>query len=360
MPLGAHLPTSKGFESALRQAQLLGCDCLQVFSKSPRQWNAPPLDPQKCSAFRTAWQESGFGPLVVHDSYLINLAAPDDTVREKSIRVMIDEVHRADALGSDFLVTHCGAHLQKDCAADDTSGVDAGLGRLGASLQQVLDATPEARVRIALENTAAQGTCLGGPFEHLARVLETVGSERLCVCFDTCHALAAGHDVASQDGLATVLQQFEATVGWKHLALIHLNDSKGLLGRHLDRHEHIGQGEIGRDGMRRIVNHPRLQELPMILETPDTETMLETNLNTVRELQGKSSEGATGAAQPAQSEGATGAAQPAQQEVVSQASVAAKPGQASDNAAPVAKRSKSTKSSTRRSTGREHEDASFV
>lgn len=344
MPLGAHLPTSKGFESALRQAQLLGCDCLQVFSKSPRQWNAPPLDPEKVFSFRAAWQESGFGPLVVHDSYLINLAAPDEVVREKSIAAMIDEVHRADALGADFLVTHCGAHLQKDCAADDTSGVDAGLRRLAESLQQVLHATPEAHVRIALENTAAQGTCLGGPFEHLARVLETVNSERLCVCLDTCHALAAGHDVASEDGLKEVLHNFENIIGWQHLAVIHLNDSKGALGRHLDRHEHIAQGEIGRDGMRRIVNHPRLKELPMILETPDTETMLETNLNTVRGLQGKLPGGATD----------TTLAAPKPHTEQSQSVLP------NAVAAPAGKRSKVAKSSTKRSTGREHEDASFV
>jgi deoxyribonuclease-4 len=350
MPLGAHLPTSKGFESALRQAQLLGCDCLQIFSKSPRQWNASPLDPQKYSAFRTAWQESSFGPLVVHDSYLINLAAPDDTIREKSIAAMIDEVHRADALGSDFLVTHCGAHLQKDCTADGASGADAGLQRLSESLQQVLHATPEARVRIALENTAAQGTCLGGPFEHLARVLEEVSSERLCVCFDTCHALAAGHDVASKEGLAQVLHNFENLVGWQHLALIHLNDSKGLLGRHLDRHEHIGQGEIGRDGMRRIVNHPRLKDLPIILETPDTETMLETNLNTVRELQGKVPSGATSTSKSAQAQVQTSQAQP----------VLPNTGAAKAQNAAKHKTQQSTKSSTKRSTGREHEDASFV
>lgn len=174
MPLGAHLPTSKGLEAALRQAQTLGCDCLQIFSKSPRQWDAAPLDEKKVASFRTAWQQSGFFPLVVHDSYLINLAAPDDAVRERSVRAMIDEVERAEILGSDFLVTHCGAHLQKDCALDDTSGVDGGLARLSQSLCRVLDATPAARVRIALENTAAQGTCLGGPFEHIGQVLNSV------------------------------------------------------------------------------------------------------------------------------------------------------------------------------------------
>jgi deoxyribonuclease-4 len=346
MPLGAHLPTSKGFECALRQAQLLGCDCLQVFSKSPRQWSASPLDPEKTSVFRTAWQESGLWPLVVHDSYLINLAAPDDTIREKSIAAMIDEVQRADALGSDFLVTHCGAHLQKDCAADDPSGVDAGLQRLAASLQQVLHATPEAKVRIALENTAAQGTCLGGPFEHLGASTRNREQRAPVCCFDTCHALAAGHDVASEDGLAQVLYNFEVVIGWQHLAVIHLNDSKGALGRHLDRHEQIAQGEIGRDGMKRIINHPCLKDLPMILETPDTETMLETNLNTVRELQGKLTGGATPTLQTAQP--LTQRSQ--QQHVLPDIS----------DASSATKRRKTTKSSTKRSTGREHEDASVV
>lgn len=285
MPLGAHLPTSKGFESALRHAQTLGCDCLQIFSKSPRQWDAAPLNAAKAQSFRAAWHASKFAPLVAHDSYLINLAAPDNAIRQRSIRAMIDEIERAETLGGDFLVTHCGAHLQKDCVAE---GVEAGLLRLAASLRQCLQATPGVRVHIVLENTAAQGTCLGGPFEHLARVLDElndVGSERLCVCLDTCHAFAAGHNIATADGLKNTLQNLDATIGLNNLALIHLNDSKGALGGHLDRHEHIGQGQIGSDAMRRIVTHPRLKHLPLILETPDVETMIETNLQTVRALQ---------------------------------------------------------------------------
>jgi deoxyribonuclease IV len=281
MPLGAHLPTSKGFEAALRFAQSLDCDCLQIFSKSPRQWNAPPLDETKAASFRDAWQSSGFAPLVAHDSYLINLAAPDEVVLEKSIAAMIDEVHRADLLGCDFLVTHCGAHLQKECPDD---GVENGLQRLAQSLMRVLESTPNARVKIALENTAAQGTCLGGPFEHISRVLQKVNSGRLAMCFDTCHALAAGHDITSENGLATVLQNLDETVGLERVAVIHLNDSKGECGKHLDRHEHIGEGNIGRDAMQRILTHPQLKNKAFILETPDTETMIETNLKTVREL----------------------------------------------------------------------------
>ncbi|HVF10848.1 MAG TPA: deoxyribonuclease IV [Abditibacteriaceae bacterium] len=287
MPLGAHLPTSKGFKAALLQAQELGCDCLQIFSKSPRQWAAPPIDQAKAAAFRAAWHEAQFTPLVVHDSYLINLAAPDAAMRERSIGALVDEVERAEALGCDFLVTHCGAHLQKDCVGADgvlPQQAEAGLQRLAESLRVVLERTPQARVRIALENTAAQGTCLGGPFEHLAMVLHEIQSDRLCVCFDTCHAFAAGHDVATAAGLESTLNEFDRIIGLHRLELIHLNDSKGVLGQCVDRHEHIGQGHIGQAAMGRIVTHARLRHLPFILETPELETMLATNLETVRNL----------------------------------------------------------------------------
>lgn len=286
MPLGAHLPTSKGFLAALQHAQKLGCDCLQIFVKSPRQWNAPPLDKAQAKAFREAWDLSGLSPLVAHDSYLINLAAPDEVIREKSIAAMIDEVERADALGCDYLVTHCGAHLCKDKdEAARSEGETAGLKRLAESIQRVLEATPDARVKIALENTCGQGTCLGGPFEHLAYVMKALSTPRLAACFDTCHAFAFGHDVSTPGGLENALLDFDETVGLEHLAVVHLNDSKGVLGKRLDRHEHIGQGNIGREAMQRIVTHPRLKAKPFILETPELETMIETNLETVREIQ---------------------------------------------------------------------------
>jgi deoxyribonuclease-4 len=286
MPLGAHLPTSKGFLAALRHAQSLDCDCLQIFVKSPRQWYGPPIDYGKAAAFREAWAESGLRPLVAHDSYLINLAAPDPVVREKSIAAMIDEVERADALGCDYLVTHCGAHLCKDKeSGNGGEGEQRGLKQLAESIEKVLSATPNAKVKIALENTCGQGTCLGGPFEHIATVLQTLNTPRLAVCFDTCHAFAFGHDVHNPEGLESTLRTFDSVIGLSHLAVIHLNDSKGTFAKRLDRHEHIGQGNIGREAMRRIVNYPSLKDKPFILETPELETMIETNLNTVRELQ---------------------------------------------------------------------------
>jgi deoxyribonuclease-4 len=283
MPLGAHLPTSKGFVAAVEHAQLLGCDCLQLFSKSPRTWNAPPLDAAKVADFRAAWSATAHAPLVIHDSYLINLAAPDDAARAKSIAAMIDEVERAEALGADFLVTHCGSHLNKECPED---GVARGLERLADSLREVLEKTPDCNVRIALENTAAQGTCLGGPFEHIGAVLQTLDSPRLAVCFDTCHAFAAGHPLSTVE-IDRTLRNFEDAIGLKNLAIVHLNDSRGACGAHLDRHDHIGEGQIGRDAMRGLLTHPKLAHLPFILETPELETHIGRNLNTVRSLRGE-------------------------------------------------------------------------
>ena len=280
MPLGAHLPTAKGFLAALEHAENLNCDCLQIFSKSPRQWNASPLDESKAEIFRAAWNTSGFAPLVVHDSYLINLAAPDPVVLEKSIAAMIDEVRRADLLGANFLVTHCGAFITK---GDEENGVR----RLADSVEKVLLATSDAKVKIALENTCGQGTCLGGPFEHIAFVLQTLNTSRLAVCFDTCHAFAYGHELSTPSGIESTLQNFDEIIGLQNLAVIHLNDSKGEAGGHLDRHEHIAQGKIGREGLEFFVNHPKINELPMILETPELETMIEANLEMVRELRGQ-------------------------------------------------------------------------
>ena len=275
MPLGAHLPTGKGLVAAVEHAQTLGLDCLQIFSKSPKQWKAAPLDEEKIAAFRAKWRESKLSPLVVHDSYLINLAAPVDETLQKSRAAFVDEIERADALGADWLVTHCGAHLK--------SGEEAGIQKLIESVRLCLDATADLRVKIALENTAAQGTCLGGPFEHLGQVLRAVNSERLGVCFDSCHAFAAGHDLHSE--LEKVVADFDEHIGLQHLALVHLNDSKGELGGHLDRHEHIGEGKIGREAMRLILNHPKLRDLPFVLETPDVETEIARNIKAVRELQ---------------------------------------------------------------------------
>lgn len=281
MQLGAHLPTSKGFLHALERSQELRCTSLQLFSKSPRQWKAAPLDLVKVDEFRAARDASACQTLAVHDSYLINLAAPDPDKLEKSLEAMIIEIERAELLGSDYLVTHCGAFLNK---GEEEKGVK----RLAQSLEKVLEATPDAQVKIALENTCGQGTCLGGPFEQLAEVLQTLNTPRLAVCFDTCHAFAYGHPLSSAEEIDQTLESFDRTIGLQNLALIHFNDSKGDAGKRLDRHEHIGQGKIGIDALRYFINHPDIRERPIILETPEVETMVETNLNKVRELRNNS------------------------------------------------------------------------
>ena len=274
MKLGAHLPTSKGFSAALVQAQELNLDCLQLFSKTPRQWKAKPLDAKIVATWRDDWAASGLGPLVVHDSYLINLAAPVTETLEKSIAAMVDEIERAELLNTDYLVTHCGAHLK--------SGEDVGVTQLAKSLVECLEKTPDARVKIALEITAGQGTCLGGPFDHIGAVLKEVNSDRLAVCFDTCHAWAAGHDLV--DNLDGVMADFEAQIGFDKLAVIHLNDAKGALGSHLDRHDHLGEGNLGEDAIAAFINHPKLQGLPFILETPETEERIADNVAMARRL----------------------------------------------------------------------------
>lgn len=288
MPLGAHLSTSKGLSATLQRARELECDTLQIFSKSPKMWNAKPLDEAIARAWRDEWAASGLAPLVVHDSYLINLASGDEEARQKSLRAMIDEVERADLLGSDWLVTHCGAHLGRVDKSPDRAAItpeeEAGLERLARSLQQVLEATPRAKVQIALENTAAQGTCLGGPFEHLKYLRDALPPERIGFCFDTCHALAAGHDLSSAQAVSATIERFETLVGWDRVGVVHLNDAQGERGSRLDRHEHIGAGTIGREGMRAFLTHPKTRAKPTILETPEIETMIATDLSTAREL----------------------------------------------------------------------------
>lgn len=281
MPLGAHLPTNKGFSAALLQAQELGCETLQIFVKSPQRWAAPAIDPDGARAFVEQFQASGLHPLVAHDSYLINLASPNEELREKSIAAMVDEIDRCQMLGCHYLVTHCGAHCEK---GGDETVVEAALARLVSSVEECLTRTPNATVVLCLENTAGQGTSLGASFEHLEYLLSRLPEERVGMCFDTCHAFAAGHDVV--ESLDEVVAALDRAVGLHRLKVVHLNDSKGALGKHLDRHEHIGDGLIGLEAMRALVNHPGLAQKPFILETPDTENSLGRNLTTVRDLHG--------------------------------------------------------------------------
>ncbi len=258
---GAHLSVAGGLENALIEAAELKMECVQVFTKNQRQWAAKPLNSEQIDLWNTHLKSSGVRTTVSHDSYLINLAAADTTIRTKSIKLFIEEIERCEALGIPFLVTHPGAHVGQ--------GEKKGIARVVAALNRVHRALKGYRTITCLEITAGQGTTLGYRFEHLREIIDGVNEpERLGACFDTAHALAAGYDLTSHAGAKSVFQKFDDTVGLGQLRVFHLNDSKVERGRRVDRHEHIGHGHVSLDAFRYIVNAPAFRKLPKILETP--------------------------------------------------------------------------------------------
>jgi len=274
---GAHMPTNGGLASALTSGAEIGCTAIQLFTANPKQWQHAPLSDDDVESFLSAREATGIAFACAHDSYLINLAAPDQKIHSSSLRAFRREIERAHRLGIPWVVTHMGAHVE--------SGEEAGLERLTRSVRQLLDETDGMSAGIALETTAGQGTGLGYTFEQLGRVLNGVGEHpRLGVCLDTCHVFAAGYDLTTEEGYLDLWQQFEMLVGLRRLRILHCNDAKKPLGSRVDRHEHIGQGRIGLEPFRWMVNDPKLSGLPFIVETPDAETMHKVNLETLRGL----------------------------------------------------------------------------
>ena len=278
---GAHLSIAGGVDMAVERARALRAECLQLFLKSPSQWRFGPLAAAAVRRFRAAAQKADLAPLVGHTSYLVNLASPDRTLCERSRRCVLGEWDRCRRLGLDYLVLHPGAHMG--------SGEEAGLGRIARALDWLHEQRPQQSTRILLETTAGAGTVLCGRFEHLRHILDAAScADRLGVCIDTCHLWAAGYDVRSKAGLEATLAALDAAVGLARVAVVHANDAKGDRGSHLDRHEHIGRGHIGREAFRRMVNHSALRDLPFILETPKEDPrgreMDPVNLRTLRRL----------------------------------------------------------------------------
>ncbi len=253
-----------GLHRAFEAAAKAGCDCLQIFVKNQRQWAAKRLDDEAVRAFRQAQENSGIGPIVAHASYLINLASPGDALREKSIGALQDELDRCEALGVFALVVHPGAHMG--------DGVESGIRRIAASIDEVHDRTRGNSARIALETTAGQGSSLGHEIRQLGEVVGAVAApERLSICLDTCHLFAAGYDLRHADDYERMMSELGQFVGLERVCCIHTNDSKGECGSRLDRHEHITEGKIGKEGFHRLLNDPRLARVPRILETPKGE-----------------------------------------------------------------------------------------
>lgn len=255
-----------GMPLAVERALSVGATALQVFVKSSNQWAARPFAEGEAEAFRLATGDAGIAEHVVaHASYLINIASADDALWERSVEALAVEVERCATLRIPGLVLHPGSPRD--------AGREFGIARVAAALDRVL-ATP-GDVRILLEVTAGQGATLGRTFEELAAILARTGrSDRLGVCFDTCHALAAGHEFRTESGYLETFRRLDRTVGLDRLRAFHLNDSKGDLGSRKDRHEHIGKGKVGLEAFARILNDRRFADLPMILETPKDEKTL--------------------------------------------------------------------------------------
>lgn len=275
--LGAHMSTAGGIKNSLYTGKEIGCTAVQLFTSSPRQWTHPPLDPIVASEFKKAKDETGITFTVAHDSYLINLAAPDEIVLNKSIHAFKLELERAEELEIPWVVTHMGARLK----SDENDAVKL----LCDSLNRVLKMTEGYSTGVALETTAGQGTTLGDTFEQIARVLDGCnGDFRLGVCVDTCHIFVAGYDIRDAETYDATFQKFGDLIGFDRLKVIHANDTKKPLGSRVDRHEHIGEGEIGAYAFERLVNDPRMFHAPIIIETPELDTMHALNLKRLKDM----------------------------------------------------------------------------
>lgn len=258
---GAHMSVAGGLHRAFEAGVAAGCDCLQIFVKNQRQWRAAPLSDTAIREFQQAQSATGLAPVVAHASYLINLASPSDSLRKRSADALRDELERCEALRVSHLVFHPGAYLD--------STPSEGMQRIADEINGIHRRCAGFTSGLLLEVTAGQGTTLGRTFAELAEIIEkTEESARVGVCLDTCHLLAAGYDITSQEGYDAMIGELDRTVGLERVRCIHMNDSKNPLGSRLDRHEHIGKGCIGSAGFRRIVSDERWRDLPMILETP--------------------------------------------------------------------------------------------
>jgi len=278
MRLGVHVSAEGHIYEAAERAHKLGCNTMQVFSRNPQQWRKDFLNPADCQEFIRLRKNFDIAPLFIHVSYLINLASPNKRLYEGSIEAYVEDILEAHMLDADYIVTHMGSHKE--------TSEDAGIERLIDALNRILDKTKATKVGVLLENTAGSGSWLGYKFEHQKKILAGIkNKERVALCLDTAHAYVAGYDVSRKPGLEAMLNEIDSLVGLKQIKLVHLNDTKALLGSHHDVHYHIGKGNIGISGMKLIVNHPGLKNCAFILETPkDTLNADKKNLAAVRKL----------------------------------------------------------------------------
>jgi len=277
--IGAHQSIQGGHHRAVERGADVGCVCLQIFTRNNLRWTDRPLTSAGCRLFKTAVRKFDMGPVVAHNSYLINLASPDDALYEKSMDAFAEELDRCRRLGVRHIVAHPGAHTG--------AGASAGIERVVVGLNRLLRASRD--VSILVETTAGAGSCLGGTFEEIAAILAGVRARtRVGVCFDTCHVFAAGYDLRTRRAYRDTMRRFDDLIGLERLQAFHFNDSKGDRGSHTDRHEQIGRGKLGREAFRLILRDRRFRGVPKLLETPKGKhgraTWDVTNLRLLRRL----------------------------------------------------------------------------
>jgi deoxyribonuclease IV len=277
--LGAHMSIGGGVHMAIERARSINCTAIQIFVKNNMQWFARPLTKEEIRSFLNHAQHGELLSIFAHANYLINLAATNPQFHANSLRALSEELTRADQLELPFLVLHPGAHLG--------AGEEAGLEKITKSINRVFARIPKVKTKIALETTAGQGSCLGEKFEHLACIIDNAREpDRLCVCLDTAHIFAAGYDLGSEKAVRKTFREFDRVIGLDRLAAIHVNDSKTARGSRVDRHEHIGKGQIGLDAFRFIMRERRFRRIPKVLETPKGKNLAEdvVNMKTLRDL----------------------------------------------------------------------------
>jgi deoxyribonuclease IV len=277
--LGAHMSIAGGVGNALLLGKKVACDAIQIFTKSSRQWAGKPYTNEEIEQFRHNRKETGITTIIAHDSYLLNLGSPDASLRKQSVGAFIDELERCEILGVTNLVAHPGAHVG--------AGESQGIKTIAKSLDEAHKACRGYTVKVTLEITAGQGSCLGYRFDQIGQIMDaTKENDRLRVCFDTEHAFAAGYDIRTQEGYERTFAEFNEVIGIDRLAAFHLNDSKKEFNSRVDRHDHIGKGHLGVEAFRLLLNDKRFWGLPMCLETPKGPDLKEDeeNLTLLRSL----------------------------------------------------------------------------
>jgi len=277
MRFGFHISIAGGFSKIIERAEARGCETIQFFSRNPRGWNCSPLNKKEVKGFRSFLPSSHLSPIFLHLPYLPNIASSRSKFYKRSIRSIATDLQRAEDLGAHYLIIHIGHRME--------SSEEQAIEAVSQGIDQAFEKTKNA-VILLLENTAGQGTEIGSTFDQIKRIIDGVSNhERIGVCLDTAHSFEAGYDLSDKDGIERTLENFDRTIGLKRLHLLHLNDSKTSLGSRKDRHWHIGEGHIGREGFRCLVNHPLLNHLPGIMETPRKDTVEDLrNMKVIRSL----------------------------------------------------------------------------